>query len=169
MRPAHTSPSPVVTRTALGARLAALGRRSPAWTAACYALPILVSSVLIDVGGRRQQPALALLGVLVWLLAGIGLVLAIAWYRDDDTVGAGVICGFTVVGVVVAVRVVQTMIEGRSVGAGLLVFMTVLLPMVIAALLAAAIGVALVWVARELAPGFGAAVEREARPGRRAA
>ena len=169
MRPSDPYQPPTVARTTLGARLAALGRRSPVWTAAGYALPVLLSNVLLRDASTHQRPALAMLGVLLWLLAGLGLVLVVAWYRDDDTVGAGVICGLTVVGVGIAVRVVQTMIAGRSVGAGLLLFMTALLPMAIAAVITTPLCVGLVWLARELAPAFGEALEQEARPARRAA
>ena len=167
-RPASPPPPPP-TRTALGARLATLGQRSPVWTALAYALPVVVGNLLLSGGVAGPRRALALLGVLLWLLAGLWLVLVVAWYRDDDTVGAGVICGFTVVVVGVAVQVARTMIAGRSIGAGLLLFMSALLPSAIAALFAVAICIGLVWVARELAPGFGVALASEARSARRAA
>jgi len=140
--------------TSLGDRFAALGRRSPLVLSSCYAVVIFITAAL-SAELKERAPIVAALTIVLWLIAGLGLVIVSAWYREEDTVAVGILVALTVVVSGFASRIVLDMIQHRSVGSGILLFMSSLIPLLLSLLLVAPLSIAFVWGARQIAPGFG--------------
>ena len=113
-----------------------------------YVAAALVAHLVLQYAAQGPRPRLTALGALLWLLAGLALLVAVSLWRDDDTLAAGAIVGGTVVvGGSVAAALAAALLHG-SIGAAALIFMTQLLPMVLALVIAVPVGALLVWFTR---------------------
>ncbi len=139
---------PTVVRDAL----ASLGQRSPMVLAGGYLAIMLVVGALVR---QVDDRALLMLGLAIWFVSGIVLVVLAAWYREEDTVAVGGLVGLIVVGTGLVSRLLIDIVVTRSIGGAVLTFMGSILSLFVNVLIAVPICIALVWAARQVAPGFG--------------
>lgn len=98
----------------LGTLLRRVGSASPLVPAVTYGGVLAVVNVAI--GLAPHSIAVALLGLLVWLAAGVFLFVVVTWYRDDDWLAAGFLLGLSIVLGALVADTIARVIEVRSIG-----------------------------------------------------
>ena len=138
MAPKAAKPSPLH-------RIAEL---SPLWLGIGFCLVRTTGIALQYAGKNAGSPAVSYVGDLISGAAVLVLYIVVTWYRDNDTLSAGVLLALTMlIGGIVA-TVLATGLVARSIVAALAVLTFSWMSVVVGAFVTVPVSVALVWVAR---------------------
>lgn len=87
---------------------------SPLVPALTYGGVVTVVNVLLTLA--PHSVVLALLGLLVWLAAGLFLFVVVTWFRDDDWLAAGFLLGLSIVLSALVADTIARVVEIGSLG-----------------------------------------------------